>query len=384
MRGAVITVSRYGQDYLREHGNIDAVIHRFPAYGDGPFPFLGRPDLGAVTLVNAAVEKGFDLFIDLAEAFPGQEFAVVGWLAPVAALDTARKLPNVRLLDPVDDIDELLKLTKIALMPSRFPETFGLFAVEAMLRGIPVLASDQGGLSEAKLGVDYLLPVEPRPFHGGPLIMPPRDAGPWRECSAGCSVIPWSTTVVPKNHETRPPDSCRRLTSRRSRTSSDRSALPGRGAAVAVVDPFDAAFMLAEELQRRGHPCIGVESSDQIDLGIVAKCRPDRLQSYIRHRGDLGATAAELRGLGVRSVMPGCETGVTLADWLAESLDVCGNGTSLFAGAARQVSDGGGGAPGRAARSPATPLRRLDRFTRLGPPAGKLARRDKAPAQSRF
>jgi glycosyltransferase involved in cell wall biosynthesis len=46
-------------------------------------------------------------------------------------------------------------------MPSLWGEAFGKIVVESMLRGIPVLASNLGGLPEAKLGVDYLLPVEP-------------------------------------------------------------------------------------------------------------------------------------------------------------------------------------------------------------------------------
>jgi glycosyltransferase involved in cell wall biosynthesis len=38
-------------------------------------------------------------------------------------------------------------------------EALGLVVGDAMLRGIPVLASNAGGLPEAKLGVDYVLPV---------------------------------------------------------------------------------------------------------------------------------------------------------------------------------------------------------------------------------
>ena len=33
--------------------------------------------------------------------------------------------------------------------------------IEAMLRGIPVIASSLGGIAEAKHGVDYLIPVNP-------------------------------------------------------------------------------------------------------------------------------------------------------------------------------------------------------------------------------
>ena len=61
----------------------------------------------------------------------------------------------------VDDIDELFAQTRVLLVPSLWDEAFGMIAVEAMVRGIPVLASDVGGLPEAMLGVDYVLPVRP-------------------------------------------------------------------------------------------------------------------------------------------------------------------------------------------------------------------------------
>ena len=44
-------------------------------------------------------------------------------------------------------------------MPSLWYEGFGLIVMESMLRGIPVVSSDSGGLVEAKHGTGYVIPV---------------------------------------------------------------------------------------------------------------------------------------------------------------------------------------------------------------------------------
>jgi glycosyltransferase involved in cell wall biosynthesis len=67
----------------------------------------------------------------------------------------------VTVLPPVDDIHQVMTQTKVALVPSLWAEARSRIILEAMVRGIPVIASDVGGLKEAKLGVDYLLPVKP-------------------------------------------------------------------------------------------------------------------------------------------------------------------------------------------------------------------------------
>ena len=65
----------------------------------------------------------------------------------------SRFLPNPR------HIDEVLARTRVLLMPSLWYEGFGLIVMESMLRGIPVVASDSGGLVEAKHGTGYVIPV---------------------------------------------------------------------------------------------------------------------------------------------------------------------------------------------------------------------------------
>jgi amino acid adenylation domain-containing protein len=159
---AVVTVSRALQEYIRRFGGIAAEVLRFPSYGAGPFPRLGRWDAGAVTLINPCAVKGIAIFLELARRFPEVPFAAVPtWGTTAADREALAALPNLRLLDPDPDVDRIFARTNVLAVPSLWGEAFGQVAVEAMLRGIPVLASDVGGLPEAKLGVPYVLPVRP-------------------------------------------------------------------------------------------------------------------------------------------------------------------------------------------------------------------------------
>jgi glycosyltransferase involved in cell wall biosynthesis len=146
----------------------------------------GGRDGGAVTMVNPCAYKGLPIFLALADARPEVPFlAVPTWGATEDDLESLRRRPNIELMDPVDDIGEILARSRVLVMASLWDETFGYTAVEAMLRGVPVLASDVGGLSEAKLGVPYLLPVRrisgyEAGAHARPVpVVPEQDAGPW-------------------------------------------------------------------------------------------------------------------------------------------------------------------------------------------------------------
>ena len=56
----------------------------------------------------------------------------------------------------------MLSRSRLLLMPSLWLEGFGLIAMEAMLRGLPVIASDSGGLKkQAKAGTGFVIPVRP-------------------------------------------------------------------------------------------------------------------------------------------------------------------------------------------------------------------------------
>lgn len=156
----IITVSNYLKDYLQQWSGCESVVIPFPVYGAGPFPRFGSFDEGFVTIINPCAYKGISIFLELARRMPDVQFAAVpSWGTTTADRAALDQLPNVRLLKARDGIDEIFAETRVLLVPSLWGEGFPLVPVEAMLRGLPVMASDSGGLPESKLGVDYVLPV---------------------------------------------------------------------------------------------------------------------------------------------------------------------------------------------------------------------------------
>jgi glycosyltransferase involved in cell wall biosynthesis len=159
---AVVAIGEHMAGYIGRHLGRPAVVIHPPIYPPGPWPRLGGFGRGFLTLVNPCAVKGISIFLALADRFPDAPFAVVpGWGTTAADRDALRARPNVRFLPNVGDIQDLLSQTRLLLMPSLWYEGFGLTAMEAMLRGIPVVSSDSGGLVEAKRGTGYVLPVRP-------------------------------------------------------------------------------------------------------------------------------------------------------------------------------------------------------------------------------
>ena len=131
---------------------------------------LARRD---VTLVGLQNFKGGERAIELARACPNISFLIFdnissdmpGWpgMNGPELRAAALALPNVRLRGPANTAGEIYGTTKILLAPSRCLEAWGRVASEAQVNGIPVLASDRGGLPEAVgpggVCLDYDAPV---------------------------------------------------------------------------------------------------------------------------------------------------------------------------------------------------------------------------------
>jgi glycosyltransferase involved in cell wall biosynthesis len=139
-------------------------------------------------MINPSAIKGLAIFTGLARRFPDVPFAAVPtWATTDAERAELSAIPNVQLLPLQDDLDQLYAGARVLVVPSLWGESFGQVIIEAMLRSIPVIASHVGGIPEAKLGVDYLVPVRriegyrTTPGANGfpDPIIPDQDLKPW-------------------------------------------------------------------------------------------------------------------------------------------------------------------------------------------------------------
>jgi glycosyltransferase involved in cell wall biosynthesis len=127
--------------------------------GSGPLGLLviGRVNghkghLEAVRAAQAARDAGEEVELTLlGGSFPGQE----GHLTEL--LTAIKDLPWAHYRGEVADPGEFFRACDVVLIPSTRPEPFGLVALEAWAAGRRVIASDEGGLSEAARMVEGLL-----------------------------------------------------------------------------------------------------------------------------------------------------------------------------------------------------------------------------------
>jgi glycosyltransferase involved in cell wall biosynthesis len=91
-------------------------------------------------------------------------------------------LTTCRVRPTCIDMEEAWRDIKVLLVPSLWFEAWGIVLIEAHLRGIPVISSDAGALTEAMLGLDHVIKVnriQGERDKDGEYTVPEQDIDPW-------------------------------------------------------------------------------------------------------------------------------------------------------------------------------------------------------------
>jgi glycosyltransferase involved in cell wall biosynthesis len=148
---------------LREELGIDAPV-LYPIV-DPALYRTPRDGAAMITLINPIQGKGLDVVLGIADRLPARRFMLVsGWPRPNPELErlrvAVRDRPNVTLEAWTADMRTVYTRTRLLLFPAQWEEGFGRVVLEAHSSGIPVVASDRGGLPEAVRDGGCIVPFD--------------------------------------------------------------------------------------------------------------------------------------------------------------------------------------------------------------------------------
>jgi glycosyltransferase involved in cell wall biosynthesis len=142
-----------------------------------------------VTLVNPQPHKGVFVFVRIAAELgrrrPDIPLLVVEGRAKADWLNRTgldlSGLTNLHVMANTPDPRDFLGVSRLVLMPSLWSESFARVAAEALINGIPVLASRRGGLPETLEQAGFLFDV-PECYTPESRVVPTaEEVAPWLE-----------------------------------------------------------------------------------------------------------------------------------------------------------------------------------------------------------
>jgi len=142
-----------------------------------------------VTFVNPQPHKGVSVFsriaLELGQQRPDIPLLVVEGRAKVSGLTRTgldlSGLSNLHVMANTPDPRDFYRVSRMILMPSLWQESFGRVAAEAIINGLPVLASRRGSLVETLAQAGFLFDVPAQYTPEARLVPTAEEVAPWVE-----------------------------------------------------------------------------------------------------------------------------------------------------------------------------------------------------------
>lgn len=147
----VVSNSNFTSSRFKEKIGLDSLVLP-PLVDFKKYRILNKGE--AVIHIGLSPMKGIDISFHLAKSRPDIPFVFVeSWPLPKAVFqgyqEKAQKLGNVKVLKRRKNMKEVYSQGKVLLAPSIWEEAWGRVVTEAQSSGIPVIASNRGGLPES-------------------------------------------------------------------------------------------------------------------------------------------------------------------------------------------------------------------------------------------
>jgi glycosyltransferase involved in cell wall biosynthesis len=143
----VIANSKYVSERLKNDFDVESDVV-YPPINIQQYQVKYNQD-GFIGMVSPRNEqKGADIFLDIVDSTPSEEFITAGTFRKEKFKKRASSMENLTHLGYIEDMREFYKLTKLLVVPPRRSVTFGRVVAEAMSNGIPCVASDIGAHPE--------------------------------------------------------------------------------------------------------------------------------------------------------------------------------------------------------------------------------------------
>lgn len=277
----------------------------------------GCDGTGYVTLVDPTIANGAYVFARIADelgrARPDIPLLVVEGEASEATLAACgldlRGHGNVNLMPPPADARRIWAVSRVALMPSLGWADRSSVVAAAFANGIPVIASDRAGLTEALGGAGMVLPLPGRLTPATRMLPTAEEVGPWvREIirlwddanhfaehrrRALAEAGRWSPEILG-------PKYARFFTGLRPGSKTARPRSPGRSKAVVLVPHLSGVEWECEQglqrLERAGVRVVRMGGSSAIDLArcvLASDVLHDGFETILFIDADLGFDASD-------------------------------------------------------------------------------------------